>query len=66
MSVRAAEMARILREEWWGTNESAESFAMRRFSDDKITDLALAVKILSELDEADLMTEEWFDAKDGR
>jgi hypothetical protein len=52
MTTRAAEMAKIIMEEW-PEGESAESFARRRFANDKLSDLKRAVEIASELDIAD-------------
>ena len=63
MTTRAAEMARIIKEEWDAEKESAEDFAMRRFKNDLFTNLDLAVKILSELDRADNMATDWFESR---
>lgn len=60
MSRRAAEMARIMMEEW-PDGESAESFAKRRFGTDKISDLEQAIKIMGELEKADDVASEWFE-----
>lgn len=52
MTSRAAEMAKIMMEEW-PESETVESFVLRRFPTDKISDLELAVEILDELEDAD-------------
>lgn len=52
MTARAAEMARIMMEEW-SDDESAESFALRRFAKDRLSDLGHALKIMEELETAD-------------
>lgn len=52
MSNRAAEMARIMMEEW-PEDETVENFMLRRFPTDKVSDLELAVQILGELEDAD-------------
>jgi hypothetical protein len=50
--------------EEWPDGESAESFARRRFAKDKLSDLALAVKIMGELETADEIAADWFASKD--
>jgi len=57
MSSRAAEMARIMMEEW-PEDESAVSFALRRFSKDTFGDLEQAIKIFGELEESDARFDE--------
>lgn len=52
-SPRAAEMAKIISLDWDSEVESAASFVVRRFPDDKVDDLAAAVEIMAELALAD-------------
>lgn len=52
-------MAKIMMEEW-PEGESAESFVLRRFANDKLSDLEKAVEIMSELEEADGCAIDWF------
>lgn len=56
---RAAEMARIMMEEW-PEGESAESFAQRRFAKDRLGDLKKAIEIMGELEAADEIAADWF------
>lgn len=63
MSIRASEMARIMMEEWSG-DESAESFAARRFAKDTLRDLKLAVSIMDELEKADTAADDFFGRAD--
>ena len=56
---RAAEMARIMMEEW-PPDESAESFAKRKFAKDTLRDLEQAIKIMGELESADEIAADWF------
>jgi hypothetical protein len=65
MSVRAAEMARILMEDWQSNEESLESFVHRRFSDDQFADLLLALEIIGELKKVDGISEDWLKKPDG-
>lgn len=59
MSIRAAEMARIMMEEW-PDDEPAKSFAARRFAKDTLLDLKLAIEIMGELEKADNVADDWF------
>lgn len=52
-------MARIMMEEW-SPDESAESFARRRFAKDTLRDLEHAIKIMGELEAADEIATDWF------
>jgi aminoglycoside phosphotransferase (APT) family kinase protein len=54
---RAAEMARIMMEEW-PEGESAQSLALRLFFDDTFADLEQAIKIFAELEAADTASAE--------
>lgn len=54
MTVRAAAMAQIIMEQWRPENETAETFAMRHFATDKLSDLERAIEIVGELERAAL------------
>lgn len=60
MTDRAPEIARIIREEWDSTKETAEEFALRRFPDALLGDFKRAVKLLEELDLADNAAEDYW------
>lgn len=59
MSARAAEMAKIMMEQW-PESESPESFVLRMFPNDTLADLEKAAAIFAELEETDSISEEWF------